>query len=73
MDINNVLWIDVKLWEMNMRNEDIQAIKRALAILRVECQEHKSCSKCSLYKDKMCILDRPPMHYDTDAIIKCFT
>ena len=56
-----------------MRQEDEQAIKRALAILKVECQQHKSCKMCRCYYDGDCIINKPPMHYDIDTIIKCFT
>lgn len=63
-----------------MRKEDEQAIKRALAILRVECQEHRSCCSCKFYSDngsettsKDCLLNVPPMHYNLEEIIKCFT
>lgn len=64
-----------------MRKEDEQAIKRAIAILKVECQEHRSCKTCKFYgkaKDSTyapldCILNCPPMYYNTDEIIKCFT
>ena len=58
-----------------MRKEDEQAIKRALAILKVECQEHRSCRSCMFYKyeNNDCLLNVPPMHYDIEEIIKCFT
>jgi len=56
-----------------MRKEDEQAIKRAIAILKVECQEHRSCNTCAFYKHGDCILNMPPMHYNIDEIIKCFT
>lgn len=56
-----------------MRKEDVQAIKRALAILRVECQKHKSCKSCPLSVDLDCIVSKPPMHYDIEKILECFT
>lgn len=54
-----------------MRKEDEQAIKRALAILRVECQEHRVCSHCKFYNNSRCecMLNIPPMYYDVEAII----
>lgn len=52
-----------------MRKEDEQAIKRALAILRMECQEHKSCASYRFYEKKDCTLNKPPMHYNIDDII----
>ena len=58
---------------ITMRNEDEQAIKRAIAILKIECQEHRSCNTCAFYKHGDCILNKPPMHYNIDEIIKCFT
>ena len=61
--------------ENNMREEDKKAIHRALAILKVECQEHKSCKSCRFYDCTYndCLLNKPPMHYKVDEIIKCFT
>lgn len=56
-----------------MRKEDVQAIKRALAILRVECLEHKSCKSCPLSTSYDCMLNKPPMHYDIEKILECFT
>ncbi len=56
-----------------MRKEDEQAIKRALAILRHECLEHKSCKSCEFHVGYDCMLNRPPMHYDIEKILKCFT
>lgn len=58
---------------INMRKEDEQAIKRAIAILRMECQVHMSCNSCGFYRKGECILNVPPMHYDIEEIIKCFT
>lgn len=61
-----------------MRNEDKIAIKRAIAIVKCECQEHHLCKGCNLYKNHDCVLDKPPAHLDADEIIdcleqKCFT
>lgn len=58
---------------MKMRKEDIQAIKRAVALAKIECQEHHLCKECRLYYNNDCVLDRPPAHFDADEIIKCFT
>ena len=58
-----------------MRKEDEQAIKRAIAILKHECQEHKHCYECKFYnKDQTidsswCALDKPPSHYNIDEIV----
>ena len=58
-----------------MRNEDKQAIRRAIAILKQECQQHRSCVSCKFYnKDQsvessLCALDKPPMYYNVDEII----
>ena len=59
-----------------MRKEDEQAIKRAIAILKVECQVHKNCNECRFYHATRfgdCVLDRPPANYDIEEILKCFT
>lgn len=57
-----------------MRKEDIQAIKRAIALAKIECQEHQLCKECRLYCGKYgCVLDKPPAHFDVDEILKCFT
>lgn len=59
-----------------MRNEDKIAIARAISILKQECQQHKCCYQCKFYnKDQSidsswCSLDKPPMHYEVDEIIK---
>lgn len=64
-----------------MRKEDEQAIKRAIAILKVTCQEQKDCASCRFYDTNKntyiagsdCLLNRPPAYYSIDDIIKCFT
>ena len=67
-----LVWYSI-IGVITMRKEDEQAIKRAMAILKVECQEHRSCNTCAFYKHGDCILNMPPMHYNIDEIIKCFT
>lgn len=59
-----------------MRKEDEQAIKRAIALLKVECQKHKSCNTCMFYgvtDIRDCVLNKPPMHYNIEEIFECFT
>lgn len=56
-----------------MRKEDIQAIKRAVALAKIECQEHVLCKQCRLFKDYGCVLDKPPAHFDVDEILERFT
>ena len=72
LDSNSLVWFKGN-WAM--REEDKKAIHRALAILKVECQEHKSCKSCRFYDCTYndCLLNKPPMHYKVDEIIKCFT
>lgn len=56
-----------------MRKEDIQAIHRAVALAKHECQEHQLCKGCRLYKNHDCILNKPPAHFEVEEIIECFT
>lgn len=56
-----------------MRKEDTEAIKRAVALAKIECQEHHLCKQCKLYSEYDCVLDKPPAHWDIDEILKCFT
>ena len=80
LDCGMLVWLCI-IRVITMRKEDEQAIKRALAILKVECQEHKSCKSCRFYGKAQdatytpndCVLNSPPMYYNIDAIIKCFT
>lgn len=72
LDSHFVVWFK-SIGVITMRKEDEQAIKRAIAILRMECQVHKSCNSCGFYRKGECILNVPPMHYNIEEIIKCFT
>ena len=56
-----------------MRKEDIQAIKRVIALAKIECQEHVLCKQCRLFKDYGCVLDKPPAHFDVNEILERFT
>lgn len=70
-----LVWYSI-IGVMIMRKEDEQAIKRAMAILRYECQQHINCNQCKFYHIAEygdCLLNRPPVYYDIDEIIKCFT
>lgn len=63
-----------------MRKEDVQAMKRTLALMKIKCQEQTECPTCPLFKKVNfengshygCILDIPPAFMDIDAIIECF-
>ena len=62
-----------------MRKEDEQAIKRAVAILKVECQTHERCKECPLLTKEDdegftdCVVNVPPAYLNADEIIECFT
>ena len=53
-----------------MRKEDIQAIVRAIAIFKCECQEHELCRGCNMVKNHDCVLNKPPAHLDANEIIE---
>ena len=72
LDSYTMVWFK-SIGVITMRKEDELAIKRAVAILRMECQVHKSCNSCGFYRKGECILNVPPMHYNIEEIIKCFT
>lgn len=76
--VNSILDCYMLVWfciirVITMRKEDEQAIKRAIAILKVECQSHKSCNSCNFYKHGDCVFNAPPMHYSINEILECFT
>ena len=57
-----------------MKNEDKEAIRRAIEFTKQECTKHERCIKCRLYKKgKGCVIDCPPQFLDAEQIIKCFT
>lgn len=56
-----------------IRKEDKEAIMRAFTIISMECDKHKRCKDCPLYKDYDCILEKPPACIEPLEIIKCFT
>lgn len=57
-----------------MKNEDKEAIRRAIEFTKQECTKHERCVKCRLYKKgKGCVIDCPPQFLDAEQIIKCFT
>lgn len=54
-----------------MRQEDIIAIKRTIALVRIQCQEHERCKECKLYVSGVgCVMDRPPAYLNEDEIIE---
>lgn len=60
-----------------MRKEDEQAIKRAIALFRIECQEHPDgCRQCIFWQMRgnyyTCLFDTPPADYDADEIINSY-
>lgn len=60
-----------------MRKEDEQAIRRAIALLKIECQEHpEGCRRCIFWQKRgeyyMCIFDNPPSQYDANEIIDSY-
>lgn len=61
-----------------IRQADKDAIKQTVQILSTVCSEHERCETCPLMKDDEmaiigCVLDKPPVCYDADEIINCFT
>ena len=56
-----------------MRKTDIEAIKIAVTLAKTECDEHKLCKNCRLYRDFDCELNKAPAHWDIQRILECFT
>ena len=61
----------------NIRESDKKAIHDAVSILSTVCSEHERCDTCPLMKDDNialigCVLDRPPVCWDSKEIIECF-
>lgn len=61
-----------------IRQEDKAAIRHVVEILSTVCSQHERCETCPLLKDDEeavigCVLDKPPVCFDADEIIECFT